>query len=153
MSDRRTFFLVHKQARQLASQYCIQAPEGWMVTFQEPAKAREQEEKYHAMIGDIARQCKFMDRRWGREEWKRLLIDAFGRIKAAEGKPLKGWGMVMPSLDGSGFVQLGIQSRHFRKSEASEFVEYLYSYGAENDVIWSEPDDPEDEEIMNRWHA
>jgi len=153
MSDRRTFFLVHKQAMQLASQYCIQAPEGWMVTFQEPAKAREQEEKYHAMIGDIAKQCKFMDRKWGREEWKRLLIDAFGRIKAAEGKPLKGWGTVMPSLDGTGFVQLGVQSRHFRKAEASEFVEYLYAYGAENNVVWSGQARPEDEEMMNRRYA
>lgn len=150
MSDRQTIFLVGPAQRQLAKQWIDNAPDGWMVTFQEPAKAREQEEKYHAMIGDIAKKCKFMDRKWGREEWKRLLIDAFGRIKAAEGKPLKGWGTVMPSLDGSGFVQLGVQSRHFRKAEASEFVEYLYSYGAENDVVWSEPDRPEDEEIMNR---
>ncbi|ODT75471.1 MAG: hypothetical protein ABS69_10675 [Nitrosomonadales bacterium SCN 54-20] len=148
MSEKRTFRFAHRQARQLAAQFCMSAPDGWTATFQEPNKSREQEEKYHSMIADISRQCEFMGRKWGREEWKRLLIDAFARIKAAEGKPLRGWGTVMPSLDGSGFVQLGIQSRHFRKAEAAEFVEYLYSYGAENGVQWSEP---EDEEYMRRY--
>jgi len=92
-----------------------------------------------------------METKLNREDWKRLLIDAFARIKAAEGNPLKGYGRILPSLDGTGFVQLGVQSRDFRKSEASEFIEYLYAFGADHEpeVIWSEP--TVDDEYMRRY--
>lgn len=115
-----------------------------MVTLQEKVKAREQEEKYHAQIGDIAKQCKFMGQKFDREDWKRMLIDAFARVKAGEGNPLKGWGRIVPSLDGAGFVQLGIQSRGFTKSIASEFIEHLYAFGADHEppVVWSEEAKP-----------
>lgn len=151
--DKQTIFLVGPTQRQFAHQCIDQAPLGWMVTLQEQIKKREQEEKYHAQIWDIAKQCKFMGQKFDKEDWKRVLIDAFARVKAAEGKPLKGWGRIVPSLDGTGFVQLGIQSRDFSKSIASEFIEHLYAYGAENDVMWSEKSRPEDEEIMNRRYA
>ena len=153
MSDRQTIFLVGAAQRQFAKQCIDQAPIGWMVTLQEQIKKREQEEKYHAQIGDIAKQCKFMGQKFGREDWKRMLIDAFARVKAGEGEPLKGWGRIVPSLDGAGFVQLGIQSRDFTKSVASEFIEHLYFYGAENGVVWSEKARPEDEEMMNKKYA
>lgn len=116
----------------------MSAPEGWTCTIQEPAKSRDQEARYHAMIADIAKQALFMETILPPDDWKRILIDAFARIKAAEGAPLKGWGKVVPSLDGTGFVQLGVQSRNFRKSEAAEFTEYLYAFGVENSVKWSE---------------
>lgn len=132
------FRFAHAGARKLAAQFCFDAPDFWTVTFKEPAKSREQEEKYHAQIGDITDQCEFMGQRWSEEEWKRLLIDAFARVKAAEGDPLKGWGRIVPSLDGTGFVQLGIQSRGFSKRIGSEFIEHLYAWGAENSVVWSE---------------
>jgi hypothetical protein len=45
---------------------------------------------------------------------------------------------VLPSLDGSGVVQLGIQTRRFTVRQASEFIEYLFAWGAENGVVWSE---------------
>lgn len=134
----RFFRFAHIQARQLAARFCMEAPDLWTATFKEPAKSREQEEKYHAQIGDIAAQCEFMGKKWSEEEWKRILIDAFARIKAAEGDPLKGWGRIVPSLDGTGFVQLGIQSRGFSKRIGSEFIEHLYAYGTENGVQWSD---------------
>lgn len=139
MRDKRTFFLAHETARKGAAQFCFDAPEGWMVTFQESIKSREQEEKYHSMIDDIAEQCLFLGQRLHEQDWKRVLIDAFARVKAAEGKPLDGWGRMVPSLDGTGFVQLGVQSRGFNKSTASEFIEHLYAFGAEQDppVVWT----------------
>lgn len=138
----RFFRFAHIQARQLAARFCMEAPDLWTATFKEPKKSREQEEKYHAQIGDIAAQCEFMGQKWSEEEWKRILIDAFARVKAAEGDPLKGWGRIVPSLDGTGFVQLGIQSRSFSKRIGSEFIEHLYAYGAEHAVQWSDEAKP-----------
>jgi hypothetical protein len=153
VNDKQTIFLSGPRQRDYAHQCIDSAPLNWMVTFQEQIKKREQEEKYHAQIGDIAKQCKFMGQKFDREDWKRMLIDAFARVKAEEGEPIKGWGRIIPSLDGTGFVQLGVQSRGFGKSLASEFIEHLYAFGSQQEppVIWSKKADrTNDEEMMNR---
>ena len=131
-------------ARKAICRHVLTADEGYIVTIGPPVKRRIQEEKYHAMIGDIADQCKFMQRTWSKEEWKRLLIDAYVRVARenakAEGKPdpFSGHGEVVPSLEGNGFVQLGIQSRGFSIKQAAEFIEYLFAYGSKESVIFGD---------------
>ena len=92
------------------------------------SKSREQEEKYHAMIGDIARQAKHLGAKWSSEDWKRLLVDQF--LRETEDKQSK----IVPNLDGSGIVQLGLQTRNFTKEQANEFIEWLYAWSAENGI-------------------
>jgi CTP synthase (UTP-ammonia lyase) len=92
------------------------------------SKTREQEEKYHAMIGDIAKQAQHMGAKWSAEDWKRLLVDQFARDSFMYGAP------IVPNLDGTGIVQLGVQTRKFTKEQASEFVEWLYSWAANNGI-------------------
>jgi hypothetical protein len=92
------------------------------------SKTREQEEKYHAMIGDIAKQAQHLGAKWSSEDWKRLLVDQFLReTENIQGK-------IVPNLDGTGIVQLGLQTRKFTKEQASEFVEWLYAWAAENGI-------------------
>jgi len=92
------------------------------------SKSREQEEKYHAMINDIAKQAQHLGAKWSSEDWKRLLVDQFLReTENIQGK-------IVPNLDGSGIVQLGLQTRKFTKEQASEFVEWLYSWAANNGI-------------------
>ena len=119
------------------------APEGHVVRISEPAKKRIQEEKYHAMIGDIAKQSTFMGQKWDAEDWKRFLVDAFAKVMRDSGTPLHHDGRVVPSLDGQRVVQLGIQTRKFYGKEAADFIEYLYAYGADNNVQWTEQAAPE----------
>ena len=93
------------------------------------SKSREQEEKYHAMINDIAKQAQHLGAKWSSEDWKRLLVDQYLREEAnIQGK-------IIPNLDGTGIVQLGFQTRKFTKEQASEFVEWLYAWSAENGVV------------------
>jgi len=136
---KRTFVLAHDQARSNAARFCMDAPAGWMVVVSEPAKKRIQEEKYHAMIGDIARQVEHIGRKWDADDMKRLLIDEFADEMRAAGTPLHHDGRVVPSLDGRRIVQLGIQSRDFHVKEAAAFIEFLYAFGAARDVRWSAP--------------
>jgi hypothetical protein len=139
MSDKQLYRLVHSTARQLASRACIQAPDGFIVEIKPPTKSSDQQAKYHSMFADVARQVPFMGSMRDLETWKRLLVDAFSRIKAAEGDPVQGVGAIVPNLDGTGFVQLGVQTRKFSKRHASEFIEFLYAWGAENNVQWKDP--------------
>lgn len=135
---KRTFVLSHDIARVRAAQCCMDAPDGWMVVVSEPAKKRVQEEKYHAMIGDIARQVEHIGRKWDADDMKRLLIDEFADEMRAAGTPLHNDGRVVPSFDGRRIVQLGVQSRDFYVKEAAAFIEFLYAFGAARDVQWSE---------------
>ncbi len=92
------------------------------------SKSREQEEKYHAIIGDIAKQAQHMGAKWDTEDWKRLLVDKFLRETGFKNSP------IIPNLDGTGIVQLGFQTRNFSKEHASEFVEFLLSWCADNGI-------------------
>lgn len=135
---RQTFRLVHPTARQMASRAVINAPDGFICEVKPAPKSRDQEARYHAMIGDIAAQVHLLGRQWDREDMKRLLVDQFVRDMSSAGTPLHNSGSVVPSLDGTGIVQLGVQTRGFRKAEASAFIEWLFAFGAENEVLWSE---------------
>lgn len=133
----QTYKLISDDVKRHACRQIAAAEYGMVVTISEPKKSRDQEAKYHAMFADIAKQCDFMGQRWSADDWKRLLVDAFARAMQQAGTPLRHAGRIVPSLDGDGFVQLGIQTRKFLKGEASEFIEYLHAWGAERGVKWS----------------
>ena len=95
-------------------------------------KSRDQEEKYHAMIGEIAKQASHMGSKWDAESWKRLLVDQFCKDSGIKTS------VVIPNLSGDGIVQLGFQTRKFTKEQASEFVEWLHAWGAQHGITYSE---------------
>ena len=92
------------------------------------SKSRDQEEMYHAIIGQIAKQASHLGAKWSAEDWKRFLVWQFSKeVGISTGK-------LVPSLDGTGIVQLGLQTRKFTKDEASQFTEWLMSWSVENGV-------------------
>ena len=93
-----------------------------------PSKSRDQERKYHAILRDIAQQSQHMGSVWDAEDWKRLLVWQYCKEKDIDA------GKVVPSLDMTGVVQLGQQTRKFTKEQASEFVDFLTAWCAEHGV-------------------
>jgi hypothetical protein len=92
------------------------------------SKTRDQEKLYHELIGQIAKQAQHLGAKWSAEDFKRLLVDQFAReigLKTAK---------IIPNLDGSGILQLGVQTRHFNTDQASQFIEWLYAWAANNGV-------------------
>jgi hypothetical protein len=99
-----------------------------VLTIEQESKSREQEEKYHAIINDIAKQSSHLGAKWSSEDWKRFLVWQFAKeIGISTGK-------LVPSLDGTGIVQLGLQTRKFKKDESSQFIEWLLAWAAQNGV-------------------
>lgn len=110
----------------------LQAGKHLTLEIKDASKSRVQEEKYHAMIGEIAKQASHMGAKWDAEDWKRLLLHDFAKqMNLPQSR-------IIPSLDGTGIVQLGFQTRKFTKEQASEFVEFLYAWGAQNGITYSE---------------
>lgn len=149
---KKTIRLVHAAARAMAQRECQIAPDGYMVTISEPTKKRIQEEKYHAQIGDIAKQSTYAGRKWSDEDMKRILIDEFADDMRNAGTPLHEdlTGRLIPSEDGRRVIQLGIQSRNFYVAEASQFIEFLNAWGADRDVKWSAPKHMQEDEYLTR---
>lgn len=130
-------------ARNLAAEYILyEAPNGQCVTVGPPKKSREQEKKYHAMVRDIARQWRYIDRDWTDEDMKRLLVSGFREdtkddpVFAELWREFGDWTLA-PGLRGE-FVVVGAQTKEFPKPLASAFIEWLYALGAEHSVKWSE---------------
>lgn len=132
------FVLAHDQARQRAQQAIKDAQLGYVVTIKEPKKKRIQEEKYHAMIGDIARQTLYAGKRWNAHDMKRILIDEFSAEMRQLGTPLHQDSRIIPSENGQRIIQLEIHSSNFYVKEACDFIEFLYSWGCDRLVIWAE---------------
>lgn len=116
--------------RQMLVQAILTAPDGHYVAIQEPTRTLNQNSRLHAMCGDIAAQMKWMDRKLGVEDWKRLLVDSWMR----ETNRMQ----LVPSLDGKGVVSLGQQTRTLGVKDMADLIESIQAFGAMNNVQWSD---------------
>jgi len=108
---------------------------------QSAIKSRIQECKYHSQIRDIAHQYRHCGKLWSERDMKRLLIDQFERDTRNDPDFKDQWDAMesvelAPSLDGAGVVTLGVQSRKFTPQLASAFVDWLYAFGAEHEMVF-----------------
>lgn len=105
------------------------------IWIRDPIKSREQEEKYHAMLADIARDCRLYGKQLGQESWKRLCVDAFKHETQDDPEFAELWrktGSIetLPALNHRGFVVLGEQTRDFGVKLANGFITWLQAFGA-----------------------
>jgi hypothetical protein len=72
------------------------------------------------LLQNFADQVEHCGRHYGREEWKAILMNAFGKEID-----------FVPSLDGLSIVALGYRSSKLSKDEMSNFIEFIYAEGAQ----------------------
>ena len=126
MSERRLFILVHQQARANAVECVRSAPEGYCVEVKQKTRTLEQNAKMWAMLSDVSEQVIWHGQRLTPENWKDVFTAALKRQQ------------VVPGIDG-GFVVLGASTSRMTKGEMAELVEFMYAFGAEHEVRWSDP--------------
>ena len=124
---KRTFMLVHQQARQNACQAIKEAPEGFAVTVGEPSRSLEQNAAQWPLLQAFADQLQWPINgrmEWlVKEDWKDLLTAAFKQETAR----------VSPGLDG-GMVLLGQRTSKFGKKQFSDWLEFLHATAAAREV-------------------
>ena len=106
----------------------------FLIEIKEFSKSRDMEKKYHAMVEDL--RLNIMPER-GFEAWKVLLKYKFGKEKEMIGEPLRHPAEVVTCMDDGALLWVSPSSSKFSVKEGSDFIEYLYSFGAENDIKWS----------------
>lgn len=92
----------------------------------EPRRTLDQNSKLWPMLGDIAEQVEWHGQKLKDFEWKDVFTAALKRYRA------------VPGIDG-GIVLLGMRTSRMTKAELSELIESIYAFGAEHEVVWSEP--------------
>ena len=99
-----------------------------VLTVSEEKRSLDQNAMFHSILGQIAKQAEHVGSKWSVDDWKRLTLDLWNRERG------HGFANVVPALDKSGIVQLGLSSRGLTKSEASEYTEFLMAWAAQNGV-------------------
>ena len=112
----------------------IQSGKKVILEVTEETRSDPQNKKFHAIIGQIAKQAEHAGAKWDVEAWKRLLIDQWAKDTG------RSRGDVVASIDGGDVIQLGIQSRKFSKAEGADFIEWLLMWSATNGIDIKEPD-------------
>ena len=113
-------------ARQNAAKAVMEAPEGHIVTIQEPTRNLIQNSRLWASLSEVSRQVDWHGNRLTPEEWKDVFTAALKRQK------------VVPGIDG-GFVVIGARTSKMDKREFSELLELVYAFGAQHGVQFSDP--------------
>ena len=123
---RQIFMLVHSNARLNALQAVKTAPEGYGVEVKPKTRSLEQNSRLWAMLTDISKHIDWYGRKLSPEEWKHVFTAAL--IKQE----------VVPSLDGTGFVVLGLSTSKMTTKEMSDLQELISAFGVEKGIEWTD---------------
>jgi hypothetical protein len=124
--NKLTFICAHPKARALAQKAIQEAPDGWVVTIQEPTRNLEQNARLWASLAEVSKQVEWYGQHLTPEEWK----DVFSACLECQ--------KVVPGIDG-GFVVCGQRTSKMSKAEFSNLLEVIYAFGAEKGVVFSDP--------------
>jgi hypothetical protein len=116
------FVLSHQMARQRAVEAVRTAPEGYAVTVAEPTRSMEQNARLWASLTDVSQQVEWHGKRLTPEDWKHVFSASLKKLT------------VVPNLDGTGFVALGMSTSRMTRRELSDLLELIYAFGAERGV-------------------
>ena len=121
----QTIILRGDLQRALAKRLIDHAPHDAVVKIGAATRTTDQNSKLWAMLSDVSR-AKPEGRVHTAEIWKCLFMNALGHETAFE-----------TGLDNRPFP-IGFQSSRLTKAQMSDLIEFVYAYGAEHDVKWSE---------------
>lgn len=128
MSEKQTFVI--QPAPHPARQNCVRAiqgaPEGMVVTIQEPTRNLEQNARLWASLAEVSNQMEWYGQHLTPDEWKDVFSACLQHQK------------VVPGIEG-GFVVCGQRTSKMSKSEFSNLLEVIYAFGAEKGVVFSDP--------------
>ena len=96
-----------------------------VVTLSREKRSLDANAKLWAMLTDISKQVEHANTMFSREDWKDILTAGYEEQR------------LVPGVSGN-FVAIGSRTSQYNKKKMSEFIEYMYWFGAEKEVKWSE---------------
>lgn len=87
----------------------------------------EQNALMWALLADVSRQVTWYGQKLATEEWKEVISASLRKQK------------VVPNIDGSGFVVLGLRTSRMSRKEMALMIEAVEAFGAQQGVKFSAP--------------
>jgi hypothetical protein len=116
------------QDRAKALHWVSKAPPNTRVEFKAEKRSLPQNDRMWAMLTDIAQQKEHCGRKYTPDQWKVLMMHACGREV-----------QFIPALDGSAFIPWGQSSSDLSKAEMTDLIEFMFAWGAEHGVQFTDP--------------
>jgi len=126
----QTIILHGPTQRAFAHKLIDEAGQGFVVNIKEPKRTTEQNNRMWAMLTDVSRAMP-KGRLATPVRWKFIFMDALGYACAFE-----------TGLDGKPFA-IGLSTSNLSVREMSDLMELIAAFGAENGVVFSEPEQDE----------
>ncbi len=128
----QTVILRGRSQRDFAKTLIDRAPADAVVKVSLPKRTTDQNAKMYAMLSDISRakpggHCHTPDM------WKAIMMKACGHAVQ----------FIISPVDGEPFP-VGFRSSQLTKAQMSDLIEFMYQYGAENNVRWSDEMEAQD---------
>lgn len=129
--EQRTLPLVSPTHRKFAASWCLEAPDGWTVTFRKMRRSDEQNRKMHAMARDLSKQVKWNGETLSTEQWKRfatamlkkdkliMACDEFGRPSETD------------------VINLAAYTRDMSAATIGLIISWFEWFGAQHGVRWT----------------
>ena len=127
--SKQLFVLAHDVARARAVEAVRRAPAGFVVRVSPPTRSLEQNALLWSRLHDVAQQVEWHGRRLSAEDWKHVFSSALKRMD------------VVPNLEGTGFVALGLSTSRMTKRELGDLIELIHAFGAERGLRWTLDDE------------
>lgn len=127
-SARAVITLAKASDKDRAHLWIDRAPQGTRVEFKGAKRTLPQNDRMWAMLTDVATQKLHAGRRYSTRQWKALFMHACG----AEIE-------FLPTLDGANFLPWSQSSSDLSIPEMSDLIEFMFAWGAEHGIAWSDP--------------
>jgi hypothetical protein len=114
--------------RRKACEWIRAAPDGASILFKRNKRTLPQNDRFWAMLTDVAEQAEHFGRKYQPDIWKLIFMAALGREV-----------QFVPSLDGTTVVPLGYHSSDLDKDEMTELMDFIDAWGAEHGVTFHDP--------------
>jgi len=85
-----------------------------------------QNRRMWAMLADVSTQVEWYGKRLTPEDWKHVFTASLRKLE------------VVPNLEGTGFVALGLSTSKMTVREMGDLMELMGAFGAERGVEWSD---------------
>ncbi len=112
--------------RDRAVKWSRQLPSGTRVEYKAPRRSLDQNSKMWVMLTEFSVQLPWHGIKLSPNDWKMVFLDALKRELR-----------MVPSIDGSGFVNLG-RSSDLTKSEMADLITLMEAFGAEHNVVFND---------------
>lgn len=97
------------------------------LTIKPERRSSEANARMWAMLTEVSQQVEWYGKKLSPEDWKHVFSASLRKLD------------VVPNIDGTGFVALGMSTSQMTKREFSDLMELISSFGAERGVKFSEP--------------